>query len=187
MKKLSGLSGHSTGPLDSTRRGASQHHPPSTIHLLAPALKTPHWNTLFFQSPVLNRRRRLSLQYHRHSAVRSSIVRVPKQTPETLFTMGFSPERPSHASVLALASEEEYSTPEHEASRGVAGVGIGNKSSRVKSPRLRVDIEQRVGPVARQSSIVRVGDQSLGRIVHVDSCCVSVESRLGFLAIGTHT
>jgi hypothetical protein len=43
-----------------------------------------------------NLRRRLPLQHNRHSTVRSSIVRVPQQTPKSFLAMRLRPERSPH-------------------------------------------------------------------------------------------
>lgn len=69
-----------------------------------------------------------------------------------------SPERPPDAPVCALAREKEDAAPEHEASRGVARVGIRHEPGRVEFARLRVDVQQRVGPVACQRGVVGVGN-----------------------------
>jgi hypothetical protein len=130
----------------STRRSP----PSSPLHHIVsgPGLdkvtSTPH---RLDKSPAIDLRRRLPLQHHRHSAVRSSIVRIPQQAPEPFLAMRLRPERPSDATIYALAREEQDPAPEHEASSRVRRVGIGNETGRVESAGLRVDVEEWCGPV----------------------------------------
>jgi hypothetical protein len=121
-----------TGPSFEQRR----HHPPPPPSQSLIRLTT-------------NLRRRLPLQYNRHSTVRSSIVRVPQQTPKSFLAMRLRPKRSPHTSVRALAREKQNPAPEDEPSSGVRRVGVGDETRLVEMARLRVDVEERVGPVGR--------------------------------------
>ena len=63
--------------------------------------------------------------------------------------MRLRPERPPDAPVSTLAGEEQNTSPEHEAGSRVGRVGVGDETGLVEMTRLRVDVQQWVGPIGR--------------------------------------